>query len=70
MTFLRNRPERFRVRPRTARELAIAAGEIVLATAAATAVTALSGCRIEPCPAWPRAVSRIQAIPFSAVSIR
>jgi two-component system sensor histidine kinase KdpD len=40
MTFLRNRPERFRVRPRTARELAIAAGEVVLATAAATACIA------------------------------
>ena len=36
----------------------------------ASRVTALSGCRIEPCPALPEAVSRIQAIPFSAASMR
>ena len=40
------------------------------ATASATLVTALSSCRNEPCPGLPRAFSRIQAMPFSAVSIR
>ena len=42
----------------------------IRATAALSAVTALSGCRIEPWPALPLAVSRIQAMPFSAASIR
>ena len=32
-------------------------------------MTALSRLIIEPCPARPRAVSRIQAMPFSAASI-
>ena len=41
-----------------------------LATASAIAVTALSSCTIEPCPARPRAVSRIHSRPFSAVSMR
>ena len=36
----------------------------------ASSVTALSRLIIDPCPARPRAVSRIQAIPFSAASIR
>ena len=40
------------------------------ATASAIAVTALSSCTIEPCPARPRAASRIQDRPFSAVSMR
>ena len=38
--------------------------------ASASSVTALSGWIIEPCPAVPRAVSRIQAMPFSAVCSR
>ncbi len=42
----------------------------IRATASASAVTALSSLSIEPCPARPAAVSRIQAMPFSAVSIR
>ena len=42
----------------------------IRATAALSRVTALSGFIIEPWPARPRAVSRIQAIPFSAASIR
>ena len=42
----------------------------ILATAAHSSVTALSSLSMEPCPAVPAAVSRIQAIPFSAVSIR
>ncbi len=41
MAFLRDRPDRFRVRPRTARELGTASGEIVLATAAVTACIAV-----------------------------
>ena len=41
----------------------------ILATVSASSVTALSGCSIDPCPAVPRAVSRIQAMPFSAVWI-
>ncbi|SHV81169.1 Uncharacterised protein [Mycobacteroides abscessus subsp. abscessus] len=41
-----------------------------LATASATAVTALSSCTIEPWPARALAVSRIHAMPFSAVSSR
>ncbi|CFR96193.1 Uncharacterised protein [Mycobacterium tuberculosis] len=40
------------------------------ATASQTAVTAFWSCTIEPCPARPRAVSRIHWMPFSAVSIR
>ena len=40
------------------------------ATAAARLVTALSGCTIDPWPAFPLAVIRIQAMPFSAASIR
>ena len=40
------------------------------ATASAIAVTALSSCTIEPCPGRPRACSRSQASPFSAVSMR
>ena len=39
------------------------------ATVSASSVIALSGCSIEPCPAVPRAVSRIQAMPFSAIWI-
>ena len=39
------------------------------ATASATLVTALSSCRNEPWPGLPRARSRIQAMPFSAVWI-
>ncbi len=42
----------------------------IRATAAASAVTALLRLIIDPCPACPRAVSRIHAIPFSAASIR
>ena len=42
----------------------------IRATAAASEVTAFSRLIIEPCPARPRAVSRIQAIPFSAASTR
>ena len=42
----------------------------IRATAAASELTALSSLIIEPCPARPRAVRRIQAIPFSAASIR
>ena len=38
--------------------------------ASASSVTALSGFTIEPWPAVPRAVSRSQAIPFSAVCSR
>ena len=38
--------------------------------ASASSVTALSGCTIEPCPAVPCAVSRSQAMPFSAVCSR
>ena len=42
----------------------------IRATAAASAVTAFSRLTIEPWPARPRAVSRTQAIPFSAASTR
>ena len=42
----------------------------IRATVSASSVIALSGCSMEPCPAVPRAVSRIQAMPFSAVWIR
>ncbi len=42
----------------------------IRATAAASSVTAFSRFIIEPCPARPRAVSFIQAMPFSAASIR
>ena len=42
----------------------------IRATASARVVTALSGCTIDPWPAWPVAVRRIQAMPFSAASIR
>ena len=42
----------------------------IRATAAESRVTALSGLIIEPWPARPRAVSFIQAMPFSAASIR
>ena len=42
----------------------------ILATASASSVTALSEFSIEPWPARPRAVSRIQAMPFSATWIR
>ena len=41
----------------------------IRATASASRVTALSSCRIEPWPGRPRAISRSQAIPFSAVWI-
>ncbi len=40
------------------------------ATAAVIRVTALSGLIIDPWPAVPRAVSFIQAMPFSAASMR
>ena len=40
MAFLHDRPDRFRVRPRSARELILAAGEVILATALATACIA------------------------------
>jgi two-component system sensor histidine kinase KdpD len=40
MAFLHDGPDRFRVRPRSARELALAAGEVILATALATACIA------------------------------
>ncbi len=40
------------------------------ATAVASLLTAFSSLIIEPCPARPRAVSFIQAMPFSAASIR
>src|SRR6478752_6589644 len=42
----------------------------IRATAAARSVTAFSRLIIDPWPARPRAVSRIQAMPFSAASIR
>ena len=42
----------------------------IRATASASSVTALSGWSIEPWPAVPRADSRIQAMPFSAVCSR
>ena len=42
----------------------------IRATAAASPVTALSRLIIEPWPARPRAVSFIQAMPFSAASMR
>ena len=42
----------------------------IRATAAASSVTALSRLIIEPWPARPRAVSFIQAMPFSAASMR
>ena len=42
----------------------------IRATAPASRVTALSVLIIEPCPARPRAVSFIQAMPFSAASMR
>ena len=42
----------------------------IRATAADSRLTALSSLIIEPCPARPRAVSFIQAMPFSAASIR
>ena len=42
----------------------------IRATAWSARVTALSRLIIEPCPARPRAVSFIQAMPFSAASIR
>ena len=42
----------------------------IRATAAARSVTAFSWLSIDPCPARPRAVSFIQAMPFSAASIR
>ena len=40
------------------------------ATASARCVTALSSWMNEPCPGLPRACSRIQAMPFSAVSMK
>ena len=40
------------------------------ATASQSSVTALSWLIIDPCPARPVAVSFIQAMPFSAVSMR
>ena len=42
----------------------------IRATAPASSVTALSWLIIEPWPALPRAVSFIQAMPFSAASMR
>ena len=39
----------------------------IRATVSASSVIALSGCSMEPCPAVPCAVSRIQAMPFSAI---
>ena len=42
----------------------------IRATAAVSSVMAFSRLIIEPWPARPRAVSRIQAMPFSAASIR
>ena len=38
--------------------------------ASASSVTALSGWIMDPCPARPWTVSRIQAMPFSAVCRR